>query len=269
MLKPNVKLKNHFFSENPYIVKLSDFEGPLDLLLFTLKEKKVSIIDLNVAEITEQYLKYLHDFEELNLEIASEYLVMASYLIEIKSKSLLPKSILDIDQDALEEDQRSQLIARLINYEKFKKVAQQLDDFYHSRQKFLTKDQSDIAKIIPINQSLIKQPLLKIDPNLLPLAIERMLLRLRDLQPMETFIVKPKVSIADLTNTLEAKLLDYDDHTLIHLDDFMTIKSKQYYATTFLILLDFVNKQRLAIYQTDIFADIYFQKIKKELILND
>ncbi len=266
MKKITSNQQSSFFSDNPYIVKLSDFEGPLDLLLFTLKEKKMTIMDLDVASITQQYLKYIEDFKKINLEIASEYLVMASYLIELKSKSLLPKSIIDINQDELEDDQRSELIARLLNYEKFKKAANQLKFAYDDRQDFLTKNQSDLVNIIDeieINQEVKLQ---KMDPSILPLAIEKMLLRLKDQKPMETFIIRPTVSIDNLIKNIKAQLSLYDYDTLVHLDEFVNVDSKQHYAATFLILLDFVNKNHLSIYQSDLFADVFFQKNKKELV---
>ena len=86
-----------------YEVRIDAFEGPLDLLLHLLKEAKVNIYDIKIAEITQQYLDYIHAMEDLKLEIASEYLVMAATLIEIKSKSLLPKQVVEIE-DEYEED---------------------------------------------------------------------------------------------------------------------------------------------------------------------
>ena len=90
-----------------YEVRIDAFEGPLDLLLHLLKEAKVNIYDIKISEITQQYLDYIHAMEELKLEIASEYLVMAATLIEIKSKSLLPKQVVEIE-DEYEEDSREE-----------------------------------------------------------------------------------------------------------------------------------------------------------------
>ncbi len=255
-----------FFSDHPYIVKLDDFEGPLDLLLFTLKEKKMAIQDLDVALITEQYLRYINNFKKINLEVASEYLIMASYLIELKSKSLLPKSILDIDQDQLENDNRNDLIARLLNYEKYKKAAHNLGLSHDDRKDFLTKDQSDLLQIIDINIDNSQLDIKKLDPNLLPWAISKMLIRLQDQRPLETVIVRPVVSIESLTKKIHAKLSLYDYDTLVDLNEFIDTASKQHYAATFLILLNLVHKKHLSVYQSDLFADIFFQKNKKELV---
>ena len=84
-----------------YVTKINEFEGPLDLLLHLIKKSNIDIYDISLSDITDQYLEYIHQMEELNLDIASEYLVMATELLEYKSRSLLPKKIED---DKEEED---------------------------------------------------------------------------------------------------------------------------------------------------------------------
>ena len=95
-----------------YKIYIDAFEGPLDLLLHLIKESKVDIYDIKISEVTQQYLDYIHAMEDLQLEVASEYLVMAATFIEIKSKSLLPKQVVEIE-DIYEEDTREALIQRL------------------------------------------------------------------------------------------------------------------------------------------------------------
>ena len=105
-----------------YRVTINDFEGPMDLLLHLVKENNIDIVELNVESITEQYLNYIKEAEELNLDIASEYLTLAAELIEIKSISLLPKKV--VLEDEYEEDPREKLIQRLIEYQKYKEVTE-------------------------------------------------------------------------------------------------------------------------------------------------
>ena len=95
-----------------YEVKINEFEGPLDLLLHLIKQDNISIYEISIDRITKQYLEYIEKMEELNLDIASEYLVMAAELIEIKSSSLLPKS--DNEDDEYEEDPKERLINRCL-----------------------------------------------------------------------------------------------------------------------------------------------------------
>src|SRR6185312_14133630 len=100
-----------------YQVKIDAFEGPLDLLLHLVNELEIDIYDIPVAEITEQYMEYVNTMQKIELNIASEYLVMAATLLEIKSAMLLPKKEV-ISEDEYEEDPREELINRLIEYRK-------------------------------------------------------------------------------------------------------------------------------------------------------
>ncbi|MEG0641874.1 MAG: segregation/condensation protein A [Clostridium sp.] len=104
-------------------IKIDAFEGPLDLLLHLIKTTEVDIYDIPIAEITNQYIIYLKNMEELDLDIASEFIVMAATLVEIKSKMLLPKRK---QEEAIEEDPRLQLIERLLEYKKYKEFAESL-----------------------------------------------------------------------------------------------------------------------------------------------
>ncbi|GAE43404.1 segregation and condensation protein A [Mesobacillus boroniphilus JCM 21738] len=112
-----------------YNVKIEAFEGPLDLLLHLINTLEIDIYDIPVAEITEQYLMYIHAMKELQLDVASEYLVMAATLLAIKSKMLLPKHEAELEDEFEfdhEEDPRNELVERLIEYKKFKEAASDL-----------------------------------------------------------------------------------------------------------------------------------------------
>lgn len=106
-------------------VFLEAFEGPLDLLLYLIKRQNIDILQINVAEITEQYMQYVNLMNAMQFELAAEYLLMAAMLAEIKSRMLLPRSA-DIEED--EEDPRAQLIRRLQEYERFKTAAEEIDE---------------------------------------------------------------------------------------------------------------------------------------------
>ncbi|TAA48499.1 segregation and condensation protein A [Corallincola spongiicola] len=130
---PLAKVRGEVMSEAPldlYIppealeVFLDAFEGPLDLLLYLIKRKKLDILDLNLTEITAQYIEYIELMQDMKLELAADYLVMAAFLTEVKSRLLLPVRASD---EADEEDPRAALIRRLQEYERFKVAAQELD----------------------------------------------------------------------------------------------------------------------------------------------
>jgi len=106
-------------------VFLEAFEGPLDLLLYLIKRQNLDILEIDVSEITEQYMRYVELMDAMKFELAAEYLLMAAMLAEIKSRMLLPRSS-ELEED--EEDPRAQLIRRLQEYERFKKVAEEIED---------------------------------------------------------------------------------------------------------------------------------------------
>lgn len=108
-------------------IKLQAFEGPLDLLLHLIEKAEVDIYDIPIAEITEQYMEYLHMMQELDLEVASEFLVMAATLLEVKSKMLLPKPKKE-EKGAIETDPRAELVQKLLEYKKYKDISAEFKD---------------------------------------------------------------------------------------------------------------------------------------------
>lgn len=110
--------------DTDYKVKLEIFEGPLDLLLYLIKKDEIDIYDVSLERITKQYLAYIDTFKMLNIELASEFIVMAANLMYIKSRELLPQSQQPPDEEAEEDDPRWELIRQLVEYKKFKDAAQ-------------------------------------------------------------------------------------------------------------------------------------------------
>ena len=108
---------------NKYAIKLENFEGPLDLLCHLIDKNKMDIYDINVSEITDQYIEYINQMEQLNLEITSEFLVMSSTLLYLKSKHLLPKV-----QEEEEESTEAELIRRIIEYKQYKEITKKLKE---------------------------------------------------------------------------------------------------------------------------------------------
>jgi segregation and condensation protein A len=126
--------------ETDYKVKLEIFEGPLDLLLYLIKRDEIDIYEISIERITRQYLEYLQAFEELNLDIAGEFVVMAANLIYLKSRSLLPIDQQPPDEEAEEDDPRWDLIRQLIEYKKFKEAAAQLHVRALEQERIFTRD---------------------------------------------------------------------------------------------------------------------------------
>jgi segregation and condensation protein A len=120
--------ENFESSPDAITVKLAAFEGPLDLLLYLIRKNELNIYDIPIAVITEQYLQYIDLMQEMNLDMAGEFLVMASTLIHIKSRMLLPRPQATLDDDGLDEDPREALVRRLVEHQKYRTAAQQLHE---------------------------------------------------------------------------------------------------------------------------------------------
>lgn len=133
-----------------YSVKLHAFEGPLDLLLHLIQKNDLDLYDIPVKEITEQYMAYIHAMKILHLDIASEYLVMASTLLHMKSKLLLPVEEEEWDEDMImeEEDTRDDLMQRLIEYKKYKEAAGELRNREMERSDLFSKPMTDLTSLL-------------------------------------------------------------------------------------------------------------------------
>ena len=126
-----------------YSIKLNKFEGPLDLLCHLIDKNKMDIYDINISEITDQYIDYINQMEKINLDITSEFLVMASTLMYLKSKKLLPKTDNDVEEITEEE-----LIRRIIEYKKYKEITKKLRESYllNSKRYFREVEKIDLPK---------------------------------------------------------------------------------------------------------------------------
>ena len=127
-------------------IKIDEFEGPLDLLLHLIKESKMDILNLQIEQITNQYLEYINKMEEMNLNIASSYLVMAAELIEMKSRLLLPRHE---EEEEEEEDPKEQLVNRLIEYQRYKDLTKEFKELEEERHQIFTKSPESIKEYLP------------------------------------------------------------------------------------------------------------------------
>ncbi len=130
-----------------YKVKLKSFEGPFDLLVYLIENAEMSIYDIKISEITNQYLAYIREMEEQNVALASEFMVLASSLIEIKSKMILPR-IAEDGQEITEEDPRTELVERLLEYKRFKELSQMLEEREERSLNIFEKPQEDISRYL-------------------------------------------------------------------------------------------------------------------------
>ena len=230
-----------------YKVTINDFEGPMDLLLHLVKENNIDIIELNVEEITEQYLKYIEEAEELNLDIASEYLTLAAELIEIKSMSLLPKKV--VVEDDYEEDPRENLIARLIEYQKYKEVTKDLKELEEQRKHFYSKSPSNLKEFKENEE--INYGNLTMD--LLMDAFQKFLDRKEEEKPLNTKITKKEYSVSARSREIKDVL---KKRKKVEFEELFEIVTKDYVVVTFLSILSMAKKGELIITQNDNFSKI-------------
>lgn len=245
-----------------YNVKIEAFEGPLDLLLHLINRLEIDIYDIPVAEITEQYLMYIHAMKEVQLDVASEYLVMAATLLAIKSKMLLPKHEEElIDEFDLEQegDPRNELVERLIEYKKFKEAASDLKSLEQERGLIYTKPPSDLTEYA----KEIKTENTDLDISLYDMlgAFQKLLRRKKLQKPMSTKIARQEISIEkrmdEIIHFLKAS------GTRTSFNDLFPDSDREHIVVTFLAILELIKRKEIDVQQEQNFAEI-FMTARKE-----
>ena len=222
-----------------YKVTIDKFEGPLDLLLHLIKEADIDIFDIKVSDITNQYLMYISQMEELNLNVDSEYLVMAADLIEMKSRELLPR---DEETEENEEDPREELINRLVEYQKYKEISKSFKELEEERQELFTKDPSLLEEFkddsLKISEDISLEDLIK--------AFAKFKERKQFEKPLNTVVTKKEYSV-------HARSLEIMDRLTknkqVDFEDLYEVFTKDYVVVTFLSILDLAKKGNLEIKQ--------------------
>lgn len=235
-----------------YVTKINEFEGPLDLLLHLIKKSNIDIYDISLSDITDQYLEYIHQMEELNLDIASEYLVMATELLEYKSRSLLPKKIED---DKEEEDPKEELIKRLVDYKKYKEITSEFKKLEDIRSEIYTKTPSNINEY---DEKVINNSELSV--NDLISAFKKFIDRKEYEKPLNTKITTKELSVSDRIIKIKEILKTKNEVNFIDLFDKLT---KDYVVVTFLSILEMSKNKEIEIKQDNNFGNIIIREVKE------
>ena len=233
--------------EADYKVKLEVFEGPLDLLLYLIKQDEIDIYDVSLERITRQYLEYLQAFRELNIELAGEFIVMAANLIYLKSRSLLPVDQQPPLEDAEEDDPRWDLIRQLIEYKKFKEVATELHLRQLKQERIFSREGS--------SESVLQEPLRLEEVGIFQLinAFQTVLKRIearKDVQEIfaERFSVSEKIEVI-LQRVANNAPLRFSDL-------FGDAASRVEVVVTFLALLELIRLRQVRALQKNMFEEI-------------
>lgn len=244
-------------SGNLYAVKLKDFDGPFDTLCYLIKKSKYSIEDVKISDITQQYMEYMKQIDELDLERATEFITMASWLIEIKSKSLLPKPIEHIED---QEDPERILKQQLAEYSLFKEASLKMKEL----------ETVDILYRAPDN--LLSEPnfeLKNMDSKALLSALQRVFLKLeqRAEHIRERHIVNDNFTVEEKIDLIK-NLLEKNKF-ISFFDLFSNNSSKNEIITTFLAILELLKNQYISAHQKNIFGDIILRKNNSQDIIKE
>ncbi|WP_332649321.1 segregation/condensation protein A [Lysinibacillus sp. 54212] len=247
-----------------YEVKLEAFSGPLDLLLHLIHRLEIDIYDIPMAELTGQYIDHIHAMQVLELNEASEYLVMAATLLAIKSRMLLP-----IHEGELEEtefdldspDPRDELVTRLIEYKKYKEAATNLQTLEAERSQVYTRPPADLSDLMPDEQLALFDPNVNVYDMLS--AFQKLLRRKQLKKPLQTRVTRQEISIKDRMYSVVDSLKRSGGRMTF--SELFPYEDKQSLIVTFLSLLELMKRQVVFVEQQNNFEELTVLLQKEEI----
>ena len=240
-----------------YKLKLEMFEGPLDLLLYLIKKDEINIYDIPIAQVTEQYLEYIEMMKMLNLDIVGEFLVMAATLIHIKSKMLLPPD--PSEEERSEEDPREELVRRLLEYKKFKEIADNLKEKESLRQDLFPRT-IDAQKVNELKEDA-KEVYYEVSLFDLINAFTSTLRRLPEQTAYE--IAQEEYTVDQKIHIILHRLMDRERNVLSEL--LADSKSKMEAIVTFISVLELIRLKEILVVQPHLFEEIEIIRNKENV----
>lgn len=227
-----------------YTLRLETFEGPLGLLMHLIEKHQIDIYNIPIAEVTGQYLKYLANMEEFNIEVASEFLLMAATLLQIKSRMLLPRPVM-AETTADDVDPRQELVDRLVEYRKFKQISEVLGQLGGERDKYFTRFPQEFAQQFALPEGLSLDDLLKAFVTLWESAV-----------PDFALIAPEEISVKDKMHDIITLLRSNNGHMEFNKTIIRT-GSRTEIIAGFLALLELIRLKRICVQQVQPFAPIH------------
>lgn len=235
-----------------YNIKLDAFEGPMDLLLHLIDKHKINIYDIPISILTKQYLDYLDKMKAFNIEISSEFLIMAATLLQIKSRMLLPKNM--VKEEEIEEDPRLELVRRIIEYRRFKEVTQILSSMIETDEQFYSRNPT------PIPDEYLPPENIPLD--VLIAAFKTVLQVKEEISIPEVIVTRNEYNIEDKMKEV-LKILKNFNGEILFSDAFKT-SSRGELIITFLAILELIRNKKIRVNQKHNFSEIYiFMKEEK------
>ncbi len=257
MEQPLEQLSFDFQSVQPHIIgersdedvklKLGEFTGPLDLLLFLIKQEQANIFDIPIAKITDEYLKYIRLMKNLDISLAADFLVMAATLIEIKSKMLLPREISDAAEEEI-EDPRQELIDRLLEHQKFKNAAEMLYERGTIEQAVFARGQIESDNNNPETNATVFD-LLSVFQKILA----------RHTEEVQMEIEREEMSLAEMLKQIKAIIFKAQEISLIEI--FGTMRNRQKLVLAFIAVLELVRTENIKLLQKKTFGDVILSRV--------
>jgi len=228
-------------------IKIGDFAGPLDLLLFLIRQERADIFDIPIARITEKYLEYIRLMKRLDISVAADFLVMAATLIEIKSKMLLPRDPF-VGEDEEIEDPRKELVDRLLEYEKFKSAAGMLYERSTIEEAIFTRG--------PIESDDNNA---EIDASVFDLLTVFQKIVARHVDEVKMEIAREEISLADMLKALKKRIFELGEVSMLKF--FEEMHSKRELVTAFIAVLEIVRTEGVKLVQAVTFGDVILKKV--------
>lgn len=238
-----------------YSIKLENFEGPLDLLCHLIDKNKMDIYDINISEITDQYIEYINKMEKMNLDVTSEFLVMSSTLLYLKSKHLLPK--VEADEEEITEEE---LIRRIIEYKKYKEITKKLKEAFMTNSNRFYRGPEEIE--LP-KQKIDKE----YDSQIIPEIYKKILQTNTDkvnqnASNIEKIAITDTYTVGDKVKDMYRALIKYKKFTFNKLFS-LKKHNKNEVVTAFSGLLEMSRRSKVITEQESLFGDIEVEKNKR------
>ena len=229
-------------------IKLGEFAGPLDLLLYLIRQEQADIFDIPIARITDEYLNYIRLMKSLDIAVAADFLVMAAQLIEIKSKMLLPRDPLGDENEEI-EDPRQELVDRLLEYEKFKSAAQMLYEKSTVEQAVFARGriESDDANA-------------EIAASVFDLLSVFQKVAARHKEEVKLEIQREEISLAEMIRNLKKRIFEETELSLLAF--FEEMHSHRELVTAFIAVLEIVRTEDVKLVQKKTFGDILLKRVE-------
>ncbi len=240
---------------NKYAIKLENFEGPLDLLCHLIDKNKMNIYDIKLSDITDQYIEYINQMEEMNLEITSEFIIMASTLLYLKSKNLLPTEVED-EKELTEEE----LLQRIIEYKKYKEISKKMKENYeiYSKRSYRMQQEVELPK-----QKIEREYKKEVISEMYAKVIEKSSNRLnKNAKNIEKIAITDTYTVGSKVKEMFRELLRKPRFVFNKLYK-ISETNKQEVVTAFTGLLELSRRSKVTTTQEELFGDIVVQKAKR------